>query len=203
MPTPNDARPDPTSDSTEPSLRHMFHELVRDCYSTGVNIHDPELTGYIADVLTDFTTSDKVYAIRGPNGRPLSTMTEMLAASDPVFGSAWSFTREREVRKHIGDFSLFFAGMFPESHHTARHTTRRAPVDADPSDSLLHMMRAGKESYYVVSQFNVFEYATEAPLFEKLTQHFEGCVFGLHLVRAELDKRSPTTTTPFRQKRLM
>jgi hypothetical protein len=173
--------PDSPNQQEDTSLRGMFHSLVRDCYADGVGIRDQEMTGYIADILTDFTTSDKVYAIRDSNGRPLQTMAEMLAASDPVFGNAWSFSREREVRKHIGDFALFFAGLFPE----AVHPTNRSRT----SDSFLHMMQAGKESYYVVSQFNVFEFANEAPLFEKLTQKFEGCVYGLHLVRGELEKR--------------
>jgi len=176
--------PEHSGPSQQPTLRAIFHTLVRDCYATGVGIRDEELTGYIGDILTDFTTSDKVYAIRDSNGRALHTMDEMLNAADPVFGNAWSFTREREVRKHIGDFALFFTGLFPEAVHPARSSRRSATTP----DSLLHMMQAGKESYYVVSQFNIFEYATEAPLFEKLTEKFEGCVYGLHLVRGELEK---------------
>jgi hypothetical protein len=176
-----DTHPSPDN-AAQPSLRGMFHQMVRDCYATGVGIHDEELTAYVGDILTDFTTADKVYAIRDSNGRPLHSVDDLLAAADPVFGHAWSFTREREVRKHIGDYALFFTGMFPEAIHPSRRFVEKN------SNSLLHMMQAGKESYYVVSQFNVFEYASEAPLFEKLTQHFEGCVFGLHLVRGELEK---------------
>ena len=37
----------------------------------------------------------------------------MLVESNPLLGAP-SFDREREVRKHIGDFTLFFTGMFPE-----------------------------------------------------------------------------------------
>jgi hypothetical protein len=60
------------------------------------------------------------------------------------------------------------------------------------------MVRAGKESYWIVSQFNVFEYAQEAPLFEKLADSFEGCVYGLTKVRGEMEKRMalpPSTST--------
>ena len=40
----------------------------------------------------------------------------MLLESDPIFGeAATSFDRERQVRKHIGDFTLFDIGMFPEA----------------------------------------------------------------------------------------
>ena len=39
----------------------------------------------------------------------------MVQASDPVNGSAQSFDAERAVRKHIGDYALFVAGMYPEA----------------------------------------------------------------------------------------
>jgi len=42
----------------------------------------------------------------------------MLIESDPIYGPAPSFDRERQVRKHIGDYTLFYAGMFPEASTT-------------------------------------------------------------------------------------
>ena len=39
-------------------------------------------------------------------------------------------------------------------------------------------MKAGKESYYIVSKFEHFEYAKVAPLFAHLSREFEGCVAG-------------------------
>jgi hypothetical protein len=47
-------------------------------------------------------------------------------------------------------------------------------------------MKAGKESYYIVSKFEFFEYAKVAPLFGRLSNHFEQCVYGLNLVKNEL-----------------
>ena len=47
-------------------------------------------------------------------------------------------------------------------------------------------MKAGKESYYIVSKFEFFEYAKVAPLFAKLSCEFERCVYGLNLVKSEL-----------------
>ena len=40
-----------------------------------------------------------------------------------------------------------------------------------------------------MSQFNLFEYEQEAPLFARLSDWFERCILGLALVREELDKR--------------
>ena len=37
---------------------------------------------------------------------PLKRVAEMIAASDPVHGTAASFDAEREARKHIGNYAL-------------------------------------------------------------------------------------------------
>jgi hypothetical protein len=164
----------------EHALRQMFHELVGGCYDQYLGMHDAEVSTYVADLLTEFCASDKVYRVRDAQGKPMKDVVAMLAASDPVLGTAPSFDAEREIRKHIGDYALFFAGMYPESMHLWRQRDR---------ESFLEMVRAGKESYYVVSQFNVFEYALEAPLFTRLSENYELCIYGLNMVRSEMDRR--------------
>jgi hypothetical protein len=165
----------------EHSLRKLFHEVVGQCYDEGIGIRDGEVTTYIGDLLTEFCEAERLYKIRNEHGRPLEDVGEMLLESDPVFGPAHSFDREREVRKHVGDYSLFFAGMFPDS---LQHRIRRQRLT-----SMLELVLAGKQSYYVVSKFDCGEYASEASMFARLAEKFESCVYGLNLVRAELDKR--------------
>ena len=43
-------------------------------------------------------------------------------------------------------------------------------------------MKAGKESYRIVSKFDQFEYRRVAPLFRRLAENFELCVYGLNRV---------------------
>lgn len=164
----------------ENPLRKLFEEIVQGCYSQIPDLNDEEIASYVAGVLTDFAETEQLYRIRDRRGRPLQEVSDMLVASDPVYGEAYSFPREREVRKHIGDYSLFFAGMFPESAHWLRRT---------PQESLQALKRAGKESYYIVSQFDVFEFEEEAPLFGRLAEKFDTCADGLGHVRKELDRR--------------
>ena len=106
----------------------------------------------------------------------------MLLESDPVYGPAPSFDRERQVRKHIGDYTLFLHGMFPESINHLRLRKQRL-------ENFVDWMKAGKESYFIVSKFEHFEYAKVAPLFARLSQEFEACVFGLNCVKNELMER--------------
>lgn len=160
-------------------LRKLFHELVAECYFTHSGIHDPELTSYVGDLLTEFSATENLYRIRDAEGRPVRAIRDMIAASDPVFGVASSFDEEREVRRHIGDYALFATGMYPESTQLWRHSGE---------SSFVEMVRTGKESYYIVSQFDLFEYRDEAPLFGRLSDEFERCIHGLTYVREELNR---------------
>src|SRR5206468_9005830 len=135
---------------------------------------------YISNLLADFCETEHRFQLCNAQGRALNDVGEMLLESDPVYGPAPSFDREREVRKHIGDYTLFFAGMFPESINHYRLRRQRL-------ESLIDFIKAGKESYYIVSKFDVFEYAISAPVFAKLADRFEDCVCGLNMVKNELD----------------
>jgi hypothetical protein len=160
-------------------LRQLFHDVVAGCYHRHSEIDDPELTSYVGDLLTEFTATESLYQIRNPEGKPVKDVREMIVASDPVFGAAASFDEERKVRRHIGDYALFATGMYPETMQLWKHSG-----DA----SFVEMVKTGKESYYIVSQFDLFEYRDEAPLFARLSDEFERCIYGLKHVREELDR---------------
>ncbi len=161
-------------------LQQLFVELVGRHYAQELGIRDPQVIGYVAHLLAEFCESEQLLKIRNASGKQLDDVGEMLIESDPVYGPAPSFDRERQVRKHIGDYALFFAGMFPESIN--HHRLRRQRVE-----NFVEWMKAGKESYYIVSKFEQFEYAKVAPLFAQLSQKFEDCVYGLNLVKNELE----------------
>jgi hypothetical protein len=167
-------------------LEAFFHQAVRNSYEGRLGLSDPDVTGYVARLLCDFTRSDKLYELRDAAGRPVSEIELMVEAADPIHGSASSFDAERRVRKHIGDYALFVAGMYPESSQVRRLQRVSFPA----------LVAAGKESYYIVSQFNVFEYEQEAPLFARLSDWFERCILGLTLVREELGRRRPMLPPP-------
>src|SRR5580698_11222707 len=170
-------------------LEPFFQQAVRNSYEGKLGLHDPDVTGYIARLLCEFTESDNLYKVRDETGRPIAELEEMLTASDPVHGTAPSFDAERALRKHIGDYALFVGGMYPEAMGANRRTRRHQP-------SLGELIQAGKESYFIVSQFNLFEYEQEAPLFARLSDRFERCILGLTLVREELGPRKPLMLPP-------
>ncbi len=160
-------------------LQQLFLDLVSRHYMTGVGLYNPNISEYVAAMLAEFSEVDQLYKVRNASGLPLDDVGQMLLESNPIYGDAPCFDRERQVRKHIGDFTLFFTGMFPESINHLRLRRQRL-------ENFIDFMKAGKESYYVVSKFDQFEYAKVAPLFAQLSEHFELCVYGLNLVKNEL-----------------
>lgn len=162
-------------------LREFFLEVVGRHYAQEIGIRDAQVVNYVAHLLAEFCEVEQLFKIRTAAGKRLSDVGELLMESNPVFGPAPSFDRERQVRKHIGDYVLFFTGMFPESINNARLRRNRV-------ESFVDWMKAGKESYYIVSKFDCFEYTKVAPLFANLSSHFEQCVYGLNQVKNELQE---------------
>jgi hypothetical protein len=163
-------------------LEPYFRQAIRNSFENKLGLFDPELTTYVARVLCEFTNPANLYKIRDAAGRPMEDLREMIDASDPVHGTASSFDAERSMRRYIGNYALFIAGMYPEA------------VDAGRCANHLHLgdvIQAGKESFYVVSQFNLFEYEEEAPMFARLSESFERCTLGLTLARDEMSEHLP------------
>jgi hypothetical protein len=160
-------------------LNMLFGELVHRHLVRSAGIEDSEIARYIAGLLVDFTHVDSLYRIRNARGRRLEDVGEMLIESNPLLEGR-SFLYEREVRKHIGDYTLFLAGLFPEY-------LKRLPKRGLRVDAFIDYMQAGKESYRVVASFDQFEFRRIAPLFRRMAEQFELCVFGLNLVKSELE----------------
>ena len=86
------------------SLNHPLRRLFTDLVSKELPT-DREVAAYVANLLIDFTHVDHLYRIRNSRGKRLEEVGEMLVESNPLL-NATSFEREREVRKHIGDYAL-------------------------------------------------------------------------------------------------
>ena len=61
----------------EHSLRSLFHELVQDCCVRNLGMDDAEMASYMADLLTDFSESERIYALRDTCGQPVKDLDAM------------------------------------------------------------------------------------------------------------------------------
>lgn len=170
-------------------LEPFFQQAVRSSYEGKLGLHDPDVTSYVARLLCEFSDSRNLYSMRDGSGHPIEDLEAMERAADPVNGTAPSFDAERALRKHIGDYALFVAGMYPEAAGSQRRLRHHAP-------SIAELIRAGKQSYFIVSQFDLFEYEREAPMFARLADGFEHWLLGLTLVREELGPRKSPRLPP-------
>lgn len=163
-------------------LRRLFGSVTERCFLEGLGWPDLEVIRYVAGLLAEFTHTENLYKIRNAQGHRVEEVAEMLLESNsPTGGAGWD--REREVHKHIGDYTLFLSGLFPGY----LRKMKRAGVISSP-DALLEYVRTGRRSYRLVSQFSRGGLGKEASLFLRLSENFELCVYGLGYVRAELDR---------------
>ena len=163
-------------------LRRLFRSLTERTFSDRLSWPDREVIGYVSEVLVDFAHIENVYRIRNARGHRVEEVAELLLEGDLLHRAA-SPEREREVQKHIGDYALFMTGLFPE--YVRRLKTRRVLA---PADAFLDYMHVGKRAYGVVAAHTVGDHAEAAPLFRKLSDNFELCVYGLSRVRQDLDQ---------------
>jgi hypothetical protein len=172
--------------STHPLFR-LLADLTQRNFTSNLGWPDAEVIGYLTEVLVDFVHVERLYRIRDARGRRVEEVAEMLAEGD-LLHRADSLERERTVHKHIGDYTLFMAGVFPE--FVRRLHTAKILISAD---AFLDYVQVGKRSYRIVSEFPTDFPGGPPPLFRKLSENFELCVFGLGYVRADLDRlRDPT-----------
>lgn len=155
-----------------------FREAVHEALNRRLGLREMEdVEVYVASLLAKFLHEEAIFAIRDAYGRPIRSIVEMLAEGD-VRLNAESFEREREVHRHIGDFLLFWSGLFPEFLES---------VGASAGDGLIDAVKQGAESYYIVSSFDYAPFDREAPTFRKLSIEFAACREGLSLMRASFD----------------
>ncbi len=163
-------------------LRRLFRTLTARTFSDRLSWPATDVIDYVSDVLVDFAHIENVYRIRNARGHRVEDVAELLLEGD-LLHRAGSPEREREVQKHIGDYTLFMTGLFPE--YVRRLKTRRVLA---PADAFLDYMHVGKRAYGVVAAHAAGGHAQTAPLFRKLSENFELCVYGLGHVRQDLDQ---------------
>jgi hypothetical protein len=164
------------SDPNHP-LRRLFAGLTEQTFQSTLGVADPRLTDYLSELLSRFVHIDAVYRLAGADGRRLEEVAEMMLEAEAL--PPQGRTR-REVHRHIGDFTLFWTGVYPEALKRLRSALSR--------DQLLDYTARGKHSYYIASTFAEDPYAEEAPVLRRLSEEFELCAYGLNQVRREWER---------------
>ena len=163
-----------------PLLKRFFEGLVHHAFFERLGVPDPPLTDYLTDLLCRFVRMDAIFRMRDVRGRRLEEVAEMLAEAG---GESVSAERERAIHKHIGDFVLFWAGVYPEFLRWLRSPSRK--------DHLVDYMDQGRRSYRIASTFDAEPHRREAQTLRRLSAELEMCAFGLSLVREGWESLAP------------
>lgn len=158
-------------------LRRMFAGLTEYTFINTLGIGDPPLVDYLSAMLSRFIHVDAIYRLRDVQGKRLGEVAEMLFEAEAL--PPESRTR-REFHRHIGDFALFFTGVFPEGLCRLRSALSK--------DHFVDYCEQGKRSYYIASTFEEDAYREEAPVLRRLSAEFELCAYGLTQVRHEWER---------------
>jgi hypothetical protein len=142
-----------------------------------LGVADPALIDYLSDLLARFIRSDAVYRVRNLTGKPIREVVEMMGEAQERMGNA-----KRDVHRHIGDYTLFWTGVYPESLNRLRGSSRR--------DHLIDYFAEGKRSYWIASTIATDEpRGASADVLERLSQQFELCAYGLREVRRQWESK--------------
>ena len=163
-------------DREESAARRFFAGVTEQAFMVELGVADPPLIDYVTDLLGRFVSSDAVYSARSVRGERLTQVADMLAEAQARRGSA-----RRWLHRHIGDFTLFWTGVFPEVAERIRKEGGK--------DALLDYRELGKRSYAEASRIPVEKEFAPSELLERLSDEFELCVYGLGEVRKAWEER--------------
>lgn len=153
-----------------------FAGLAEHTFQSQLGVVDPPLIDYLSGLLSRFVRPEKSQRLRSVTGQPLLEITEMVDEATKRLGDA-----KHEIHRYIGDFALFWAGVFPEA---LRRSSRHGDHDQF-TDYCAH----GKRAYQIASRLDFSEEdGTTQEIFERLSEEFELCAYGLREVRREWER---------------
>src|SRR5262249_4965070 len=123
-------------------LHRLFRGLTEYAFMNELGIGDPSLVQYMAELLASFVPSQAFWRLHDEQGRPRVEVTGMV----PQAEAAGDAERKRDCHRHVGDFTLFWTGVYPEALGRLRRT--------NSSDALINYQEQGKRSYYVASRLS-------------------------------------------------
>ena len=141
------------------SSRFYFYILVRQVLRRS-DIKDRAVADYVAEMLAEFSRAERARCVVPGQAAPLDYFFEMLAALQTA-DDRTSFL----IRVHIGNYSLFLSGVFPERIRF-RAETRGSP-------DLRYYEGLGRTHYQVASDHRLAQRYEVAQILSTLAERFE------------------------------
>jgi len=164
------------ADRSNSVVRRYFAGLAEQTFHTRFGVADPPLIDYVSDLLVRFVRTDAVFRLLNTTGRRLTVVADMLAEAEARIGEA-----RREAHRQIGDFTLFWSGVYPEALKWLQ--------SHDKKDHLLDYRAEGSRAYFIASKIPASCSAARAEVLERLSDQFDLCAYALGEIRREWEQR--------------
>lgn len=153
------------------SAHFYFYILVRHALCRA-DLKERPLADYVAGVLAEFSNIERTRC-SVPGGQPMNYFFDMLAALQTVDDTSRFY-----IRAHIGNYSLFLAGVFPD------HVRFRAEMKGAPG--LRYYEGLGRANYRAASDHYLARKYDLDAIFDTLAERFQETCLALNDVRERL-----------------
>jgi hypothetical protein len=158
------------------SLNRFFVGLSEYVFHSQLGVVDTQMVDYVSQLLVRFTRIESLQRVRMLDGKPATEVVAMVAEAEQRLGEA-----KREVHRHIGDYTLFWSGLYPESLRQLKSKTS--------VDQFVDYCAQGKRAYRIASSITADEKSTPNELLRRMSEQFEMCAYGLREIRREWERR--------------
>ncbi len=159
------------------ALGRYFAGVCEYIFEAKLGVADPPLVDYVSNLLLRFARLDTVHRVRNLSGRPVVEVADMLAEAENRIGLA-----RRDVHRHIGDVTLFWTGVYPESLPRLKAVEKK--------DYFVDYCAQGKRAYRIAATIETDRTEdTTSELLQRLSTQFELCAYGLGEIRREWERR--------------
>lgn len=144
-------------------LDRFFRGLAEHAFHGQLGVVDPPLVEYVSTLLVRFIRADGLQPLPAAGAGAGEKITRMLGSLRQA-----AFDAAVEDYRHIGDYTLFWTGLYPEALRRVQQLDYRL---------------AGKRAYWIASTLEPDDAADERRLLERLSHEYDVCVAGLAEVR--------------------
>ena len=154
------------------TTRFYFYILVRHVFRRS-DIQDRTVADYVAEVLAEFSRTERARCVVPGQSNPLDYLFEMLTALRTA-DDRTSFY----IRVHIGNHSLFLSGVFPERI--------RFRAEARGFPNLRYYEGLGRTQYRMASDHRLAQRYEVANIFNTLSERFKATRMALNDISERL-----------------
>ncbi len=151
-------------------VKTLFQDALKASFAD-LDISDRGTTSYLADLLARFSAADALWPT-GLDGGRIESLADRVAEIQRTWrvdDRHFDPRREVELRRGMGDYTLFMTGFFWE-RVKSQSATR-------------YFVREGKRAYRFVAEFHRAQGQPEAARFATLATRFETCAAVLSYMR--------------------